>query len=80
MPYLLSLMLFLFASNCGTFICFISGYGQKYGQNADSPLPYKDSGERLFNSIAVNNWNVKHISLIPQFNSQIVIKSTLTFI
>ena len=40
MLYLLSLSLFLFTSNCGTFICFVSGYGQKYGQKCRLPTAH----------------------------------------
>ena len=51
--YLLSLLLFLFTSNCGTFICFISGYGQKYGQKCRLPTDHFGQWGISFLSISI---------------------------
>ena len=53
MLYLLSLLLFLFTSNCGTFICFISGYGQKYGQKCRLPTAHFGQWGISFLSISI---------------------------
>ena len=63
MLYLLSLLLFLFTSNRGMFICFISGYGQKYGQKCRLPTAHFGQWGISFLSMSIteccfNNWYV----------------------
>ena len=53
MLYLLSLLLFMFTSNCGTFICFVSGYGQKYGQKCRLPTVHFGQWGVSFLSISI---------------------------